>query len=155
MKKTIIILAILLTSCNINNPNIVAEFPEDQNLKRKAHGGNMFGNKDGIILFQDKKAKAQNKEELQSDSGLWKKSLKVISSILPIDIADKDSGLITTEWGKLDNIDGASDGIYKINATITGDKIERKNINISVFRKSSSTAREAKIENKIVEMILE
>ena len=126
-----------------NNKHVVQNFPEDQDLKRKQSAGNMFGNKDGIILFQDN----DNSKKNIKDNSLWGRTVNFISSLLPISIIDKTSGLIVTDWGNIKSISN-NDNLYKINAVINNN-----DLNISVFEKNSNE-RNIEIENKIKQIIL-
>ena len=93
MKKFSVIFLLFLFACKSNNPHIVQTFPQDQNLERKQRAGNMFGNKDGIILFEDKSNKEEKlteekpkkpKKIVPIDNNLWEKTVNFVSSILPI-----------------------------------------------------------------------
>ena len=146
MKKYLIIL-LGVVGCS-NNPNIVAKFPQDPYIERKEHAGNLFGNKDGIIVFQDK----QNKTEKQTkmENNLWDKTLSEISKLFPITSIDKSNGLILTDWTEIQSISG-NENLYKANIIVNKD-----NVNISVFEKDNKgqNINNSKIAEKIKEIIL-
>ena len=97
MKKYLIIL-LGVVGCS-NNPIVVEKFPQDPYIERKEHAGNLFGNKDGIIVFQDK----QNKTEKQTktENNLWDKTLSEISKLFTITSIDKNNGLILTDCAEI------------------------------------------------------
>ena len=150
MKKflSIFILLFGMFACKISNDNIVQNYPEDPFLKRKQFAGNLFGNKDGIEIFKEK-----NKYD---ENTLWQKSIENISSILPISVADQQSGLIITDWGKISNISN-NNSLYKINVIVKGIKIDEKNLKISVFKKKDNNDIDAdfEVQDKIKKIILD
>lgn len=150
MKKflSIFILLFGMFACKTSNNNIVQNYPEDPFLKRKQFAGNLFGNKDGIEIFKEK-----NRE--YSKNTLWQKSIENILSILPISIADQQSGLIITDWGKISNISN-NNSLYKINVIVKGTKIDEKNLKISVFKKKDNNDIDAdfEVQDKIKKIIL-
>lgn len=150
MKKflSIFILLFGMFACKTSNDNIVQNYPEDPFLKRKQFAGNLFGNKDGIEIFKEK-----NK---YNENTLWQKSIENISSILPISIADQQSGLIITDWGKISNISN-NNSLYKINVIVKGTKIDEKNLKISVFKKKDNNDIDAdfEVQDKIKKIILD
>ena len=150
MKKflSIFILLFGMFACKTSNDNIVQNYPEDPFLKRKQFAGNLFGNKDGIEIFKEK-----NKYD---ENTLWQKSIENISSILPISIADQQSGLIITDWGKISNISN-NNSLYKINVIVKGAKIDEKNLKISVFKKKDNNDIDAdfEVQDKIKKIILD
>lgn len=150
MKKflSIFILLFGMFACKISNDNIVQNYPEDPFLKRKQFAGNLFSNKDGIEIFKEK-----NKYDKNT---LWQKSIENISSILPISIADQQSGLIITDWGKISNISN-NNSLYKINVVVKGTKIDEKNLKISVFKKKDNNDIDAdfEVQDKIKKIILD
>lgn len=130
MKKLYFIILLGLLACKANNPNIVSKFPEDPELKRLNRNGKMFSD---IVLFQNKdNKKIDNKEEKREN--LWKKSFKVVSQILPISIADEESGLIVSDWGSTKN----DTNLYKVNIIIIGNDFNKNNITLTAFKKSTN-----------------
>ena len=151
-RKILLFLCLLCFSCKGNNPNIIAKFPQDQDLERKQNAGNMFGNKDGIILFEDKKdTSANNKKNSET---LWNRTISVVSNILPISIVDDKSGLISTDWGNINKISG-NDDLYKINIIVKNNIISRENIIISIFKKNSNgqDSKDEIVEKRIENLI--
>lgn len=152
MKKFLSILILLfgMFACKTSNDNIVQNYPEDPFLKRKQFAGNLFGNKDGIEIFKEKNKNRYN------ENTLWQKSIENISSILPISIADQQSGLIITDWGKISNISN-NNSLYKINIVVKGTKIDEKNLQISVFKKKDNNDIDAdfEVQDKIKKIILD
>lgn len=152
MKKFLSILILLfgMFACKTSNDNIVQNYPEDPFLKRKQFAGNLFDNKDGIEIFKEKNKNKYN------ENTLWQKSIENISSILPISIADQQSGLIITDWGKISNISN-NNSLYKINVVVKGTKIDKKNLQISVFKKKDNNDIDAdfEVQNKIKKLILD
>ena len=147
-KKLIFSLLFLLLACKNNSPYIIQKFPEDQNLKRKQYAGNMFGNKDGIIISKNNN---NIKDKIYADKQiLWNRAIYFISNILPIAIIDENSGLISTDWGNIKDISGNND-LYKINIVIKGKEINIDNILISVFKKNKNGDN---IKDKIVAKII-
>lgn len=146
MKRYLIIL-LGVVSCS-NNPNIVAKFPQDPYIERKEHAGNLFGNKDGIIVFQDKQNKTE--KQIKTENNLWDKTLSEISKLFPITSIDKSNGLILTDWTEIQSISG-NENLYKANIIVNKD-----NVNISVFEKDNKgqNINNSKIAEKIKEMIL-
>lgn len=160
-KKLLLFLLFLSVACKSNNPNIVQEFPKDQKLERKQYAGNMFGNKDGIIVFDDK----NEDEKVKRDSGdnkkysgkqnLWKTSVDFVSTILPISILDENSGLISTDWGNIESISGNNDS-YKLNIIVKGKEFKRENISVSAFKKleGNDNMKDSGVEEIVINMIL-
>ena len=146
MKKYLIIL-LGVVGCS-NNPIVVEKFPQDPYIERKEHAGNLFGNKDGIIVFQDK----QNKTEKQTktENNLWDKTLSEISKLFPITSIDKNNGLILTDWAEIQSISG-NENLYRANIIIN-----KNSLDISVFEKDNKgqNINNSKIAEKIKEMIL-
>ena len=146
MKKYLIIL-LGVVGCS-NNPNIVAKFPQDPYIERKEHAGNLFGNKDGIIVFQDKQNKIE--KQIKTENNLWDKTLTEISKLFPITSIDKSNGLILTDWAEIQSISG-NENLYKANIIVNKD-----NVNISVFEKDNKgqNINNSKIAEKIKKLIL-
>lgn len=146
MKKYLIIL-LGVVGCS-NNPIVVEKFPQDPYIERKEHAGNLFGNKDGIIVFQDK----QNKTEKQTktENNLWDKTLSEISKLFPITSIDKNNGLILTDWTEIQSISGNTNS-YKANIVVN-----QNNLNITIFEKNNKgqNINNSKITKKIKELIL-
>lgn len=146
MKKYLIIL-LGVVGCS-NNPIVVEKFPQDPYIERKEHAGNLFGNKDGIIVFQDK----QNNTEKQTktENNLWDKTLSEISKLFPITSIDKSNGLILTDWAEIQSISG-NENLYRANIIIN-----KNSLDISVFEKDNKgqNINNSKIAEKIKEMIL-
>lgn len=139
MKYIFLIIIFFITSC-VDNKNIIGNYPEDQRILRANRAGFLFGKKD-IILEQNTK------------TGLWDKSINIISSILPIEVLDKKSGLIATDWGSIKEISG-DDNLYRINIYIKDDNFDKSNILISVFKKEDGISlKDALIQKKIESLI--
>ena len=156
MKKELLLLTLFfVVACKSNNPNIVQKFPEDQRLERKQYAGNMFGNKDGIVVFGGDSKTDTIDTNYKGQQNLWRKSVAFVSSILPISILDENTGLISTDWGSIQSISG-NDNLYKLNIIIKGKKIEKDNILVSVFEKDKdgNNKRDTKIEELILNKIL-
>ncbi len=66
---------------------------------------------------------------------LWAASLDTLS-ILPIEAADPFSGIITTDWGR---VNGASQP-YRITVYITEPALEARSLRVAVFRQSGGRA---------------
>lgn len=150
MKNIIKILAIfLLSSCSISNENIVQSYPQNPYIERKQRAGNIFGNENGIILFGK-----NSSNNIQNNNSLWQKSIEKISQILPISIINDKSGLISTDWGTIQNISN-NNNLYKINAIVKGEKIDKNNLEISVFKKENSDViLDIQVQEKIKNIIL-
>ena len=71
-------------------------------------------------------------------------------------IADQQSGLIITDWGKISNISN-NNSLYKINVVVKGTKIDEKNLQISVFKKKDNNDIDAdfEVQDKIKKIILD
>ena len=164
MKKFVIIVLLILSACKSNNPHIVQKFPEDQNLERKQRAGNMFGNKEGIILFEDKRGEDKTSETQddakpiksisKNNKDLWEKAVNLVSSILPISIVDENLGLITTDWGNINQISSNND-LYKLNIIVKQNS-SKDDITISAFKKTDDGKSEKapEIEEKIKDLII-
>lgn len=136
-----------LLACKTDNPNIVAKFPEDPELKRNARAGNLFHNENGIVIF---------KAEKKKQSSLWNDSLQVISKTFPILTIDQKSGFIISDWGTIKSISN-NDNLYKVNAIINGDDFAKENINLTVFKKlkNQQTVEDKKVEESLLNMIFD
>ena len=146
MRKELLLLTLFfVVACKSNNPNIVQKFPEDQRLERKQYAGNMFGNKDGIVVFGGDSKTDTIDTNYKGQQNLWRKSVAFVSSILPISILDENTGLISTDWGSIQSISG-NDNLYKLNIIIKGKKIEKD--------KDGNNKRDNKIEELILNKIL-
>lgn len=148
MKRVYIFILAGLLACASNNPNIVAKFPQDPELKRIKRNGSLFNSEDGIVIFQDKIKEENN---IENQLSLWKESLKTISQLLPISIADQKNGLIITEWGNIKNYEG----LYKINIIIMGDTFDKNNIVLTVFKKldNQKTIKDKEVKKTLLDMI--
>ena len=146
MKKYLIIL-LGVVGCS-NNPIVVEKFPQDPYIERKEHAGNLFGNKDGIIVFQDKQSKAE--KQTKTENNLWDKTLTEISKLFPITSIDKSNGLILTDWTEIQSISG-NINLYKANIVVN-----QSNVNITIFEKNNKgqNINNSKIAERIKEMIL-
>ncbi len=162
MKKELLLsILFLAVSCKSNNPNIVQEFPKDQKLERKQYAGNMFGNKDGIVIFGDKNgdnktnADDTNNKNQSNKQNLWKRTVAFVSSILPISIVDENVGLISTDWGNIESISGNND-LYKLNIVVKGKELKKENISVSAFKKieENGNIKDKDVEEIILNMIL-
>lgn len=162
MKKiNLLLIGLILFGCK--NITVVDKFPEDQDLARKSSAGNMFGNKDGIILLQEKSSKdsideiTTNKKpnNIKKEITLWKKSVDTISNIAPILIIDEDLGLISTDWSNIEKI-SENNNLYKINIIVKGKELIKENLQISIFKKNNKgeTSKDLNVENKILNSIL-
>lgn len=148
MKRIYLIILLGLLACKANNPNVVANFPEDPELKRMNRNGKMFSD---IVLLQNKDNKKIDNKEEEKRENLWKKSFKVVSQILPISIADEESGLIVSDWGNVKN----DINFYKINIVITGSDFNKDNITLTAFKKlnNQKTIEDKELEEKLLNMI--
>ena len=151
MKNSIKILAIfLLSSCSIINENICQNNPKKPYIKRKQRAGNILRNENRIILF----GKISSNNIQKNNNNLWQKSIEKISQILPISIINDESGLISTDWGTIQNISN-NNNLYKINAIVKGEKIDKNNLEISVFKKENSDViLDIQVQEKIKNIIL-
>lgn len=130
MKKLIILaLSALLICCQ--NSKIDYSYPENPDIIRRQRYGKFF---DDITLFGGKKEqeeKVTKKSEVKNP--LWQASIEVIGELLPIAIADSNSGLITTEWYQ----DGKNQGKrIKINLLVKGKEIKKENLTLSIFKQN-------------------
>ena len=154
MKKIAILFLLLLTvACNANSKYVVQKFPEDQDLERKQRAGNLFKDKNGIVIFDansvEKKSSSTEKSYKNENNDLWQKAVDVVSDILPISIIDENLGLITTDWGNIEFISN-NNNLYKINLIVKND------INISVFEKTKNgeSKKSPEMEEKIKQLIM-
>lgn len=129
MKKILIASLIFLSAACAKK--IEYEYPNNQDYQRKSRAGS-FLNED-LVVFGKKKdeKKPEEAEESQNNSALWQASVEVIGSLFPIDIVDKNSGIIATQWYQETAL---SDKRIKINALIKGREIVERNLRVSVFR---------------------
>lgn len=156
MKKELLLLTLFsVVACKSNNPNIVQKFPEDQRLERKQYAGNMFGNKDGIVVFGGDNKTDTIDTNYNDQQNLWKRTVAFVSTILPISIVDENVGLISTDWGNIEPISGNND-MYKLNIVLKGKELKKENISVSAFKKidGNDNIKDKDVEELILNMIL-
>lgn len=125
------------------NENIVHEYPENPKTKRKTRAGKLFteNDKDIVVFGGEKKiqnekvqqeiAKTQSSEaSFYISRELWRSSLEVISSMMPISLMDSNSGLIVTDWGTLNQNQNRR---YKLNVLVKGKDVSEDSLVVSVF----------------------
>ena len=125
MKKYYLFVFLGLFACNVNNPNILQKFPNDPNLERIARAGNLFGNTNGITIFDGEKYSQNIDKET-----LWNKSLQILSKFFPISTANENSGMILTDWANISSL-SKNNNLYKASLLLTGEN----KIDLSVFEK--------------------
>jgi hypothetical protein len=133
MKKILSIsLIILISACQ--NSNIDHTYPKNPENIRQKRAGKFF---DDITVFDGKSKKSsENSIKHTSKNKLWISSLEVIGGLLPIDVADQNSGLIVTEWYQ----DGGNKNQrIKINLLVKGSEPTKSNLLLSIFRQSKNS----------------
>lgn len=109
----IFIFFLFITACQNANENIQTTFPRDQDLVRNMRAGSMINNGKGIVFGGG---------SISSSTDIWKNAMETISEELPILVADRESGVISTDWGVIDG------GKYKINVIVKKDDVVVKAI---------------------------
>ena len=125
---TTLMLLILTVSCQ--NGKIDYSYPEHPENIRKQRAGKFFSD---IDLFKKNKSSKTNINSSNKNQ-LWLVAIEVISTLIPIDTADRNSGLIITEWYQ----DGKNERI-KINLVIKGDDFKKENIIPTIFRQKQDS----------------
>ncbi len=125
MKKLILLSFLALISA-CQNSKVDYNYPENPENVRNNRAGKFFDNKN---LLSNKDNKPVQKAVAKNQ--LWLASVEIISALLPIDVADQDSGLIVTEWYK----DGQNrDNRIKINLLVKGSEVKKENLVLTIFR---------------------
>jgi len=128
MKKLILIsLIALISSCQ--NSQVDYTYPENQKNIRIKRAGKFFDNKN---LFSTE-TKTPQKQIIANK--LWISSIEVISTLLPIDVADESSGLIITQWYQSEA--GENERI-KINLLVKGSEPKKENLVLTIFGQKKS-----------------
>lgn len=136
--KLIIIISLISIVAACKNSTIDHTYPENPENIRKQRAGKFFDD----ITFFDGKSKKETQDKSQAvikptrQNKLWISSLEVIGGLLPIDAADRNSGLIITEWYQ----DGGNKNQrIKINLLVKGSEIKKENLLLSIFKQSKNS----------------
>ncbi len=129
MKKLILLSFLALISA-CQNSKVDYKYPENPENIRNGRAGKFFDNKN-LLSIQDETPAQKPVVKNQ----LWLASVEIISALLPIDVADQDSGLIVTEWYKDgQNKDDHQGNRIKINLLIKGSEVKKENLVLTIFR---------------------
>ena len=93
--------------------------------------------KKGTLLGDLFSINKKNKEGIYSDSRLtinpflWKASLEILSSTMPIASVDSNSGIIITEWY---NLKSKNNERVKISVLVNSSELRADGIKVSIFK---------------------
>ena len=132
MKKIILLsLIALISSCQ--NSKVNYTYPENPKNIRNGRAGKFFDNKN--IFSSNKKTSALKTQANQ----LWISSIEIISELLPISVADENSGLIVTQWYQDEqNKNDHQRSRMKINLLVKGKEIKEENLSLTIFRQTKN-----------------
>ena len=111
--------------------------------------------KKGTLLSDLFNLNKKNKRETFADSRLtinpflWKASLEILSSTMPIASVDSNSGIIITEWY---NLKSKNNERVKISVLVNSSELRADGVKVSIFKqiKNANTWNDTKINPKIV-----
>jgi hypothetical protein len=123
MKKfTLLIIAILLTSCAKQNTEY--KYPQNTFERQRSEMGSIItGYNDNIIFNKPKKQDTVNKN-------IWNAALDVMS-FMPFASADINNGIITTEWFSPNNIKNER---FKFTVIVLSNKLKANTLKITAFK---------------------
>lgn len=151
----VMLLGLVLSLCgcqDANKYNIEYKYPIDKDERRNERAGKIF--KKDLILYSSTEGKglvtigqaqdgseklgASNKTQRvhgyidpkQKENCIWKIAMAKFSS-MPIKIADRDSGVILTDWYQLES---NSVSRYKFNFILHNDRLTNDSIAVEVFK---------------------
>ena len=111
--------------------------------------------KKGTLLSDLFNLNKKNKRETFADSRLtinpflWKASLEILSSTMPIASVDSNSGIIITEWY---NLKSKNNERVKISVLVNSSELRADGVKVSIFKqiKNANTWRSSKINPNII-----
>ena len=111
--------------------------------------------KKGTLLSDLFNLNKKNKRETFADSRLtinpflWKASLEILSSTMPIASVDSNSGIIITEWY---NLKSKNNERVKISVLVNSSELRADGVKVSIFKqiKNANTWNDAKVNPNIV-----
>ena len=109
----------------------------------------------GTLLSDLFNLNKKNKGEAFADSRLtinpflWKASLEILSSTMPIASVDSNSGIIITEWY---NLKSKNNERVKISVLVNSSELRADGVKVSIFKqiKNANTWRSSKINPNII-----
>ena len=109
----------------------------------------------GTLLSDLFNLNKKNKRETFADSRLtinpflWKASLEILSSTMPIASVDSNSGIIITEWY---NLKSKSNERVKISVLVNSTELRADGVKVSIFKqiKNANTWRSSKVNPNII-----
>ncbi|MES2677625.1 MAG: DUF3576 domain-containing protein [Pseudomonadota bacterium] len=128
--KKLILLSFLALIASCQNSKIDYNYPDSPENIRNKRAGKFFDNQN---LLTSQVEKPAQKPVVKNQ--LWLSSVEIISALLPIDVADQDSGLIVTEWYKEGQ---TKDSRIKINLLVKGADAKKENLILTIFRQTKN-----------------
>ena len=114
--------------------------------------------KKGTLLGDLFSINKKNKEGIYADSRLtinpflWKASLEILSSTMPLASVDSNSGIIITEWY---NLKSKNNERVKISVLVNSIELRADGVKVSIFKqiKNANTWRSSKVNPNIIRNI--
>tara|TARA_E500000178_G_scaffold242437_1_gene238975 strand:+ start:720 stop:1271 length:552 start_codon:yes stop_codon:yes gene_type:complete len=150
----ILISTLILSSCSsiktetkrtdINDVIFMPHQKIERELAEK--GGSFLGD-----IFGNNKGRNSNSKEIQISVNphLWKASLEVLSSTMPLASVDSNSGIIITDWYSLKKKNNER---VKITVLVNSIDLRADGVKVSIFKqiKNANTWNDAKVNPNIV-----
>ena len=126
MQKLLLLLLLFVVSCK--NLETERDYPVDTKEKNRNKYGSLTSGK-GISLLE---IGGKKKDEFNVNSALWQASLDVLG-FMPLTQADKQSGVIITDWYEDADSKGEK---FKINAIVSPGELSANSIKITMFKQA-------------------
>ena len=150
----VLISTLILSSCSSiktetkrSDINDIIYMPHQKTERELAEaGGKSFL---GDILGKSKQSTNSKEIQISVNPYLWKASLEVLSSTMPLASIDSNSGIIITDWY---NLKSKNNERVKISVLIDSIDLRADGIKVSIFKqiKNGNTWNAAKINPKVV-----
>ena len=151
-----VILIIFASSCSsIKTKTGKQDMDDVLYSKRQQAERKSVNAKEGTILSDLFNLNKRSKKEVYADSRLtinpflWKASLEILSSTMPIASVDSNSGIIITEWY---NLKSKNNERVKISVLVNSIELRADGIKVSIFKqiKNANTWRSSKVNPNII-----
>ena len=128
-------------------------YTKKQQAERK-----IINNKEGTLFSDLFNINKKSKKEVYADSRLtinpflWKASLEILSSTMPIASVDSNSGIIITEWY---NLKSKNNERVKISVLINSIELRADGVKVSVFKqiKNANNWSSTKVNPNIIKTL--
>ena len=110
----------------------------------ESKGGSFLNN-----IFGNSNKKTSNSIQMAVNPYLWKASLEILSSTMPLASVDTNSGMIITDWY---NLKAKKNERVKISVLINSIELRADGVKVSIFKqiKNANTWRSSKVNPNII-----